>query len=358
MRVIVTGGAGYIGSHAALVLLEHGHDVVVVDSMMAGRGSVHAVETLAALAPAGRFAFHHADINDRAGFDAAFAGGKVDAVMHFAGVAYVGESSRDPLLYHRVNSAGTISVLEACDRHRVPRLVFSSSCVTYGDPGAAHLPVTEDAPQVPMNPYGHSKLAAERAVKDFVASARVPGFSAAILRYFNVAGCDAAGRMGHSHDPETRVIPLCLRAAMGIAEPGQSAPLFTVFGDDYPRSSSAAPGSPDGTAVRDYIHVTELVEAHLSVLDALTPGDLRTYNLGTGKGVSVRQIIASVERVTGKRVPTAVGPRRTGDPASLYCSPARIARELGWRAAITDLDEIVRSSWAWMQRATDPTSGQ
>jgi UDP-glucose 4-epimerase len=353
MRVIVTGGAGYIGSHAAMVLLERGHSVVVVDSMMPGRSSERAVETLSAMAPAGRFAFHQADVNDRAMFDAAFQSGIVDAVMHFAGVAYVGESNRDPLLYHRTNSAGTLSVLEACDRHRVPRLVFSSSCVTYGDPGAAHLPVTEDAPQVPMNPYGHSKLAAERIVKDFAASGRIPGFSAAILRYFNVAGCDPAGRLGHNHTPETRVIPLCLRAAMGIAEPDETAPQFTVFGGDYP-----SPGSPDGTAVRDYIHVTDLVAAHLMVLDALKPNDLRTYNLGTGVGVSVRQIIDSVERVTGRKVPTAVGPRRPGDPSSLYCSPARIKRDLGWQAAITDLDKIVRSSWAWMKRATDPPSGQ
>jgi UDP-glucose-4-epimerase GalE len=348
MRVIVTGGAGYIGSHAAMALLERGHSVVVVDSMMPGRGSERAVETLSAMAPAGRFAFHQADVNDREAFDAAFQNGAVDAVMHFAGVAYVGESNRDPLLYHRTNSAGTLSVLEACDRHRVPRLVFSSSCVTYGDPGAAHLPVTEDAPQEPMNPYGHSKLAAERMVKDFAASGRTPGFSAAILRYFNVAGCDPAGRLGHNHAPETRVIPLCLRAAMGIVEPGQPAPMFTVFGDDYPRSTPAAPGSPDGSAVRDYIHVSDLVEAHLIVLDALKPSDLRTYNLGTGVGVSVRQIIASVERVTGRKVPAAVGPRRPGDPASLYCSPARIAGDLGWRARVADLDEIVRSSWAWM----------
>lgn len=349
MRVIVTGGAGYIGSHAAMALIERGHHVVVVDSMMPGRSSRRALETLTAMVPAGRFVFHHADVNDRDGFDAAFQGGGVDAVMHFAGVAYVGESNRNPLLYYRTNSTGTLSVLEACDRHRVPRLVFSSSCVTYGDPGAAYLPVTEDAPQRPLNPYGHSKLAAEHMVRDFSTSGRVPGFSAAILRYFNVAGCDPAGRLGHNHTPETRVIPLCLRAAIGALEPGQPSPLFTVFGDDYP-----SPGSPDGTAVRDYIHVTDLVNAHLAVLDALLPNDLRTYNLGTGVGVSVRQIIASVERVTGKSVPVTVGLRRHGDPASLYCSPAHIERDLGWKAATTDLDKIVRSSWAWIQRATDP----
>lgn len=350
MRVLVTGGAGYIGSHAALSLLEKGHHVATLDSMMAGRASAAAVETLRSLAPsAAAFAFHHADVNDAKALDAAFTAKPVDAVMHFAGVAYVGESNRDPLLYHRTNAAGTLSVLEAMDRHCVPRLVFSSSCVTYGDPGAAHLPVTEDAPQAPLNPYGHSKLAAERIVRDFAASRRIPGFSAAILRYFNVAGCDVAGRLGHNHDPETRVIPLAIRAAMDTCEPGQPRPLFTVFGDDYPRAGAGG-GSPDGTAVRDYIHVTDLVNAHLMVLDALKPDDLRTYNLGTGTGVSVRQIIESVRRVTGREVPVAVGPRRQGDPASLYCSPARIRNDLGWSAAVTDLDEIVRSSWKWMTR--------
>lgn len=352
MRVLVTGGAGYIGSHAVLALLERGHNVVVVDAMLPGRASASAIETLQRLAPsAGTLTFHRADVNDRAAFDAAFAAGGIDAVMHFAGVAYVGESVRDPLMYHRINAAGTVSVLEAVQRHRVPRLVFSSSCVTYGDPGAAHLPVTEDTPQAPMNPYGHSKLAAERAIRDFAASGHVAGFSAAILRYFNVAGCDPAGRLGHNHAPETRVIPLCLRAAMGITEPGQTRPLFTVFGDDYPRASVGG-GSPDGTAVRDYIHVTDLVNAHVAVLDVLRPDDLRTYNLGTGAGVSVRQIIESVRRVTGRDVPTVIGPRRQGDPASLYCSPARIRQDLGWHAAITDLDEIVRSSWAWIDQSS------
>lgn len=355
MRVLVTGGAGYIGSHAALALLERGHSVTVIDRMMPGRASAAALDTLRSLDRTGTLRIIQGDINDPASMDAAMdphtpgtpgTPGRVGAVMHFAGVAYVGESNRDPLLYHRTNGAGTLSVLEACERHAVNRLVFSSSCVTYGDPGPAQLPVAESCPQVPMNPYGWSKLGAERMVRDFSGARRIVGFSAAVLRYFNVAGCDRAGRLGHNHDPETRVIPLCLRAAMGIAEPGMAAPMFTVFGDDYP-----APGSPDGTAVRDYIHVDDLVRAHIAVLEALKPGDLRTYNLGTGAGVSVRRIIESVERVTGKRVPHEVGPRRTGDPASLYCSPAAIHKDLGWRAEVTELDEIVRSSWAWMKRS-------
>lgn len=343
MNVLVTGGAGYIGSHAAKRLLEAGHKVVVVDSMFrATRGNI---ERLAGHPSApGNLVFHEADVNDANALGLILRGHPVDAVMHFAGVAYVGESVRDPLLYHRVNGAGTLAVLEACARFGIPRLVFSSSCVTYGDPGPALLPVREDCPQRPANPYGWSKLAAERMLTDFAAActgptAVIPGFSCASLRYFNVAGCDRDGLLGHEHNPETRVIPLCLRAAMGVD------PVFTVFGDDYP-----PPGSPDGTAVRDYIHVDDLVRAHLLVLGALRPGDGRVYNLGTGVGVSVRQIVRSVERVTGRAVPVKVGPRRPGDPASLFCSPERIGRELGWKAEVTDLDEIVRSSWEWMSR--------
>lgn len=342
MRVLVTGGSGYIGSHACALLLERGHEVTSVDAMLPGRASPHAAATLGALAgDSGRFRAFVADVNDRAALDHAFSRARPDAVMHFAGVAYVGESVRDPLLYHRTNTGGTESVLRACAGHGVTRLVFSSSCVTYGDPGAAALPVTESCPQRPVNPYGWSKLHAERVVTDYAESpgARSSGFGAAVLRYFNVAGCGRRGRLGHTHDPETRVIPLAIRAALGIDAS------FTVFGTDYP-----GPGSPDGTAVRDYVHVEDLVEAHALVLEALRPGDRRVYNLGTGRGTSVRRIIESVERVTGRRVPVVEGARREGDPASLFCSPGAIERDLGWRARVTDLDEIVASSAAWMKK--------
>ncbi|MFM9958126.1 MAG: UDP-glucose 4-epimerase GalE [Phycisphaerales bacterium] len=340
MRVLVTGGAGYIGSHACLALLERGHEVLSLDVMLPGRASHEAIETLRQLGGAG-FEAHEGDINDSAALDRVLAGRGVDAVMHFAGVAYIGESVRDPLLYHRTNTAGTISVLEACARHRVKRFVFSSSCVTYGEPGAALLPVTEDCPQVPTNPYGWSKLAAERVLRDTHASGRGrgaggSGFACAALRYFNVAGCDRRGRVGHRHNPETRVIPLVIRAAIGI-DPG-----FTVFGADY--------ATEDGTCIRDYIHVDDLVRAHIIALEALRDDEHRTYNLGTGAGVSVRQIIESVERVTGRRVPVTTGPRREGDPAALFCSPEKAWRELGWRAEVTDLDEIVRSAWTWLER--------
>lgn len=352
MRVLVTGAAGYIGSHAALALLEAGHDVVVLDSLLPGRGAMSAVDTVAGLAGARRFRFVRGDVNDPRALDEAVGVGsaRVDAVMHFAGVAYVAESVADPLLYQRTNAAGTLAVVEACHRHSVDKLVFSSSCVTYGDPGPARLPIDELCPQSPTNPYGWSKLHAERTILDYAASRRRPGaanasFAGALLRYFNVAGCDVKGRLGHNHDPETRVIPLCLRAAMGID------PEFVTFGDDYPTGERA---SPDGTAVRDYIHVDDLVRAHLATLGALRPGDARVYNLGTGRPVSVRQIVASVERVTGLRVPLRVGPRRPGDPASLYCSPERAARELGWRAEVNDLDAIVSSAWSWMKRLRAP----
>ncbi len=335
MRVLVTGGAGYIGSHACLALLERGHEVLSLDAMLPGRASVEAIDTLRSIGGTA-FDAHLGDVNDPAALARAFGAGRVDALMHFAGVAYVGESVRDPLLYHRTNAGGTFSVLEACARHGVRRVVLSSSCVTYGQPGPALLPVSEDCPQTPTNPYGWSKLAAERALRDFHGAARGSGFAAVALRYFNVAGCDRRGRLGHRHTPETRVIPLAIRAAMGVD------PAFTVFGADYP--------TPDGTCVRDYIHVDDLVRAHLVALEALADGEHRVYNLGTGAGVSVRQIIESVSRVTGRAVPVRVGPRREGDPASLFCSPARAERELGWRAEVTQLDEIVRSAWRWMER--------
>lgn len=335
MRVLVTGGAGYIGSHACAALLERGHEVVCLDAMLPGRASPLAVDTLRSLGGT-RFESMIGDVNDAAALDRALAPKRTDAVVHFAGVAYVGESVRDPLLYHRTNTCGTVGVLGSCARHGVPRLVFSSSCVTYGEPGPELLPVREDCPQRPTNPYGWSKLHAERAILDFHASGHVGGFAAAALRYFNVAGCDRAGRLGHRHDPETRVIPLALRAAMGISSG------FTIFGDDY--------ATPDGTCVRDYIHVDDLVRAHVMALESLRDGDHLACNLGVGAGVSVRRIIESVERVTGRPVPVSVGPRRAGDPASLFCSPEMAARRLGWRAEVTDLDEIVRSAWRWMEK--------
>lgn len=338
MRVLVTGGAGYIGSHACLALLERGHEVVSLDAMMAGRGSEAALRTLAGIGGP-RFESRIGDVNDRDALDRAVAsraGGRVDAVMHFAGVAYVAESVRDPLLYYRTNTCGTASVLEACARHRVRRLVFSSSCVTYGQPTPDLLPVTETCPQSPTNPYGWSKLHAERVLRDFQDSDQIKGFASATLRYFNVAGCDRQGRLGHRHDPETRVIPLAVRAAMGID------PCFSVFGADY--------DTPDGTCVRDYIHVDDLVRAHVLALEAMRDDDRRVYNLGVGAGVSVREIIESVSRVTGKSVPVKLAPRRAGDPPALYCSPEKAEHELGWRTEVTELDDIVRSTWGWLER--------
>lgn len=343
MSVLVTGGAGYIGSHAVQRLLAGGRRVVSVDNLFRG----HA-EAMHALKPGaqGRLDFIPADIGDRDLMLSIIERFKVTTVVHFAALAYVGESVTRPLEYYRANTASALGLLEAVQRSwtlspgaypGVERFIFSSTCASYGEPSRDRIPIAETCPQSPINPYGWSKLHLERMLLDFAHAARLEGrpFASAALRYFNVAGSDRTGTIGEHHEPETHLIPICLQAVLGLRES------LTVFGTDYP--------TPDGTCIRDYVHVEDLVDAHVRTLDALKPGEHRVYNLGIGRGYSVREIIASVRRVTGRAFTVKEGPRRPGDPPELFADPRKIKAELGWAASITDLDEIVATAWNWFK---------
>jgi len=322
MRVLVTGGAGYIGSHAVKRLLDGRHDVVVVDNLCRG----HRAAVLESVP------FYELDTRDTQGIQKLLVEESIECVMHFAAFTYVNESVSDPLAYYHNNTAGTISLLRAVQAARIQRLVFSSTAATYGEPES--LPLTEDTPTIPINPYGWSKLLAEQVLSDYATANK--DFAFASLRYFNVAGCDMDGRLGEDHDPETHLIPLVLFTALGKRE------TITIFGDDY--------ATPDGTCIRDYIHVDDLVDAHVVVMDALQPGDRRFYNLGIGRGLSVKEIIHAAKKVTGIDFPLRMGPRRPGDPAILYACVDKITRELGWRARITGTREIIASAWNWFKK--------
>jgi len=251
--------------------------------------------------------------------------------MHFSALAYVGESVTDPLAYYDNNTAGTISLLKAMRTAGVQRLVFSSTCATYGEPEG--VPIVETMRQSPISPYGWSKWCVERILRDYAASNA--DFAFVALRYFNVAGCASDGSLGEDHHPEMHLIPVMLQTLLGQREK------LVVFGTDYP--------TPDGTCIRDYIHVEDLCEAHIVAMNALRPGDARFYNLGIGRGYSVKEVIDSVERVTGKKVPLEYGPRRPGDPAALYANAQKICDELGWRAKHTATDTIVATAWNWFK---------
>ncbi len=321
MRILVTGGAGYIGSHAVAHLLRADHQVIVVDNFC--RGHREAVPT--------DVTCHELDIRDTSRLGEVMRSQGVEAVMHFAALAYVGESVEQPLRYYHNNTAGTISLLQAMEAAGVKRMVFSSTCATYGIP--EDLPIREETPQSPINPYGHSKLMVERILHDVAASDG--DFAVAMLRYFNVAGAARDGTLGEDHDPESHLIPSILLAALGRRE------TIRVFGDDY--------STPDGTCIRDYIHVEDLVEAHALVLESLQPGEKKTYNLGMGRGFSVHEVIEAARRVTQRDIPVELTERRAGDPPMLYADATKILGELGWQAQTKSIDEIVDTAWQWFR---------
>jgi UDP-glucose-4-epimerase GalE len=321
--VLVTGGAGYIGSHACKALARAGYRPVAYDSLI--RGHREAVRW----GP-----FVDADLADIERLADTFKRHAVAAVMHFAAFTYVGESMTNPELYFRNNGYNSLRLLEAMRAAGVRHIVFSSTAAIYGNPD--RVPIPESAPQRPVNPYGESKLMVERMLHWYGAA---HGFTHAALRYFNAAGADPEGEIGEDHEPETHLIPLVLQAAMG-----QRARI-DVLGTDYP--------TPDGTAIRDYIHVQDLADAHIRAVQLLLRGGLSiTVNLGTGAGHSVREVIAAAERVTGRRVPRREAPRRFGDPPVLVADPSRARELLGWTAKHSDLDTILKTAWAWHSRET------
>lgn len=322
MAVLVTGGAGYIGSHAVRELVRTGHEVVVYDNLSAG----HRTAAEIAVGTSGRLI--EGDIRDGEQLRRTLGMAKIDAVMHFAASLSVADSVKDPIGYYANNVTGALSVLESMVSAGVQKLVFSSTAAVFGNP--ERTPIAEDHPTRPINTYGETKLAIERALPHFD---RAYGLRSIALRYFNAAGADPEGLLGEDHDPELHVIPRALDAAVGRST-------FQVFGEDYE--------TPDGTCLRDYIHVTDLASAHVLALKALSGGAASTvYNLGNGQPTSVREVLDSVERVTGRPVPYTKGPRRPGDPAILYASSDRIRRELGWQPRYEAVDTIVETAWHW-----------
>jgi UDP-glucose 4-epimerase len=322
MNVLITGGAGYIGSHAVSALIHTGHRVVVIDNLFRGhREAVHADAI-----------FYQVDLRETDHIEELLKEHQIDCVMHFAALTYVGDSVENPLTYYQNNTSGTLSLLQAMKAARGKRIVFSSTCATYGEP--EEMPIVETMSQNPINPYGHSKLFVEQILKDYVKSDQSFGFVS--LRYFNVAGCAMDGSLGEDHTPETHLIPIVLQTALGLRD------AITIFGTDYP--------TPDGTCIRDYIHVEDLCRAHIAAMENIRPGLAEFYNLGIGNGYSVKEIIESARRVTGADIPVVLGERRPGDPPVLFANPEKIQRNLGWSAQVNDLDEIISSAWNWFRQ--------
>jgi UDP-arabinose 4-epimerase len=318
MRVLVTGGAGYIGSHTAKLLAASGHSPIVFDDMSQGH------DWAVKWGPV-----DHGSLADPARLREVFARHPVDAVIHFAANALVGESMSDPAKYFRNNTVGTLNLLEAMRSAKVDRIVFSSTCATYGNP--VRVPIDEAHPQAPVNPYGESKLMVEKMLRWY---GECYGLRWMALRYFNAAGADPDGEIGEDHDPETHLIPLVIGAVLGTRSP------VKIFGTDY--------DTADGTAVRDYVHVMDLADAHLRALQRLDDGAAsQAFNLGTGRGHSVREVVTAVARAAGKTVPAIESPRRAGDPATLVADPARSREVLGWTCRYPTLDAIVEHAWKW-----------
>jgi len=314
--ILVTGGAGYVGSHCVKELLRQNREVVIFDNLDQGVREAVLSEP-----------FVEGDLLQREDLERVFDQYEIDAVMHFAALASVGDSMRNPQRYYENNVVGTLNLLGAMHEHGVKRLIFSSSAAVYGDPDL--VPIPEDHRKLPKNPYGRTKWMMEQAMADCSQSYDLRYIA---LRYFNAAGCDPEGNLGENHDPEEHLIPIVLDVVLGRRE------TVTIFGTDY--------DTPDGTCVRDYVHVSDLANAHVLALDALTAGGKSTaYNLGIGNGYSVREVIDSCRRATGRDIAVEEGSRRPGDPAVLVADPTRAMRELGWKPQFTDLDEIVTTAW-------------
>jgi UDP-glucose 4-epimerase len=319
VNILVTGGAGYIGSHAVRLLQNAGHEVWVYDNLSQGHRSAVSGDRLIV-----------GDLHDRALLLNVLREKWIDSVMHFAAFALVGESVADPARYYHNNVVASLTLLDAMKAAGVRKMVFSSTTATYGEP--EKIPITESEWQDPINPYGFCKLVIERALADYAAAY---GFGYAALRYFNASGASPAGDIGEDHQPESHLIPIVLQVALGQREQ------VTIFGNDY--------STPDGTCIRDYVHVDDLGDAHVKALDLLEPGKALRMNLGTGRGHSVREVIDACRRVTGHPIPETIGPRRPGDPPELIADSTLAQRTLNWKPRYTNLEQIVATAWKWHQ---------
>ena len=345
LSVLVTGGAGFIGSHAALRLLELGYRVTVLDNL--SRGNLGATRVLEEHAQLGQLSVIVADLEDTVLVERVLRHASVEVVMHFAAIAFVGESTADPQRYWNNITVNTLGLLRAMHKAGVKRIIYSSTCATYGNP--EQMPLTEQTPTNPINPYGAAKLAAERSITDYANSpaAVKQNFSAVLLRYFNVFGADPHGRLGESPHRELanhgRISTACFDAALGVRDS------LAIFGSNFE--------TPDGTAVRDYIHVTDLVNAHVAALEHTTAGRVSLYNIGVGKGYSVKQFVDACLEVTGADIRVERKPRRPGDYAEVYSDPTKINTELKWKANFTDLKQALATAWKWRQRHPSGYSG-
>jgi UDP-glucose-4-epimerase GalE len=317
MRILVTGGAGYIGSHTVALLRRAGHAVTVADNLSTGHRAAVPPDSLV-----------ECDLSDRDRLTRVLCERQIEAVVHFAASCYVGESVSDPAKYYNNNLVGTLSLLDAMRSTGVNRIVFSSTCATYGEP--SRVPITEDERQKPVNPYGFTKLAIEQALRDY---GHAYGLGSVALRYFNASGAAADGSLGEDHDPETHLIPIVLQVALG------ARPHVQIFGTDYP--------TQDGTCIRDYIHVDDLGDAHRRALEFIRAGEFHAFNLGTGRGYSVREVIELARRITGRPIAVVESPRRPGDPPELVAAADKACQTLGWQPQHTTLDTIVESAWRW-----------
>ena len=339
--VLVTGGAGYIGSHAAMQLLEEGWTVTIIDNL--SRGNMGAVNVLEAHAKPGQLVTVIGDIGDSKLVERVLRHSKVDVVIHFAAIAFVGESTKEPLRYWHNITSNTLGLVEAMHNAGVSKLIYSSTCATYGN--AEVMPITEETPTIPVNPYGAAKLSAEGVIKTYAKAN--PSFRATILRYFNVYGCDPAGRLCEFPRPELgkhgRISTACFDAALG------RRPALAIFGTDFPTT--------DGTCVRDYIHVSDLVSAHIAALKHQTTDGVNLFNVGVGKGYSVKEFVDACLAVTKADIKVEYGARRAGDYAEVFSNPAKIQAALGWKAVHTDLVEGLATAWRWREKNPDGYPG-